>query len=253
MPYARPFVQVTVEGFFGATEATKLEDWRAGFKLSSVGGGSFDPANLLVFVTNISNSIQTFHATAGVGAGTDSKIKSIAAAYIGVDGLYVLGGLQPTTRYTYATPVGGAGGPVGPYSQSCCITFRSLVTRGPASHGRMYWPATALSIVSGSGKLSSAQQTTYCTAAKTMFNNINVVGATTFGSGSNLALCSRVGAGREAIVNQIGIGARLDSMESREKKIPEAHVYQALSGSLLLQEERDRELADLYRDYEDSL
>jgi hypothetical protein len=251
MTYARPFVKVNVEGHFGASVAPGFEQWQAGFHVSSVGGGSFDPVNLLSFLTAIAPAIQTYHSTAVVGAGTNAYVDSLSCAYIGIDGKYVLGSLQPTTRYFYPGPFANSGTAVGPPSQSLCITLRSLRLRGPASHGRLYWPALAVGAVASTGQINPTNQGLIATAAQTMFNAINVQASAKFGAGSNVCLVSNVGAGTESLVSSVGIGLKLDHMESRERNLPEQHAMRSLTVTAALEAERDRELREGYEDLDD--
>jgi hypothetical protein len=245
MPYSNTFVQVTCEGHFGSP-APGLEQWRAGFKLSSLGGGSFDPANLLSFLTTIAPFVSAYHTNASVAAGTVTYLDSLSAAYIGTDGLYVGGALQPTTRYTYGSPVAGLGSVTQPFSQACVISLRSILLRGPASHGRIYWPGIGLQCASGTGIMAAGTVGAIATAAQTMINSINTAAAARFGSGSNVSLMSKVGAGRQSPCIQVGIGYRLDSMESRENRLLEAYVLRPLTLAAAARDQQAKDLDELY-------
>jgi hypothetical protein len=246
MPYARSFVKVNILGHFGASGTPGIEQWQAGFHISSLGGGSFDPTNLLAYLTSIAPAVSTYHANSNVAAGTDCYVDALNAAYIGTDGLYVLGALQPTTVFTLGTPTQGTGTPYGPFSQAMCITFKSLRLRGPASRGRMYWPALGQSMASGTGLVPTSITGLAATAAQTMINAFNAQAAAKFGTGSNVSLVSKVGSGAEAIVTQVGIGQKLDAQESRERNLLEAHTFRTLTVTAAAIAERDRELRDGY-------
>lgn len=254
MPYPAQFVKVNMEGHFGSSTTNIVENWVAGFHISSTGGGSFDPANLLTFLTAIAPAVQTFHTTLQNGVGSSTYLDSLSAAYIGVDGKYVLGGLQPTTRYTYPTPVAGAGSGIGPYSAAMVWTLRSLTLRGPASHGRVYYPACAIAVTPATGVVGITYTSSIADTAKVLLNTVNTQAAAKFGTGSLVSLVSKVGAGKIAPVVKVGAGQRLDSMESRERKIPEAYYYGTLAVSTQLERERDDDLRDAFwelRDDED--
>jgi len=91
------------------------------------------------------------------------------------------------------------------------------------------------------------------TAAQTMFNAFNTQAAAKFGTGSNVSLVSKVGGGVEAAVTSVGIGGKLDSMESRERNLLENHQFKTLTLTALLEAERDRELREGFEDQDEEL
>lgn len=241
MSYALPFVKVTVEGHFGTSSTNIVEQWRAGFHLTKNGGVIGGTSELTAFLTALITPTITFHNTSALASGTTTWIDAVSAAYIGTDGKYALGSLQSTTRVPLGTPSAGVGTQFAPFSQAMVLSLRSLLTRGPASHGRIYWPATALTVTSGTGVISSATVTAIRTAALTYLNAINTLASSNFGSGTNVGLVSNKGSGFQSPVTRVGIGQKMDSMESRERDIPEAHIFGTLTISTLLLEELDRE------------
>jgi len=84
-----------------------------------------------------------------------------------------------------------------------------------------------------------------------MFNAINTSASARFGVGSNVALVSKVGAGQEAIVTSVGIGEKLDHMESRERNFIENHSFKTLTVSTALTEERNQQLRDGFDDLDE--
>jgi hypothetical protein len=84
--------------------------------------------------------------------------------------------------------------------------------------------------------------------AQTLINAVNATAATNFGTGTNVGLVSAKGLGFQSPVTRVGIGVKPDHMESRERDIPEAHVFGALTVSLLLNEQLDDEFRDAMRD-----
>jgi hypothetical protein len=171
----------------------------------------------------------------------------LTGAIIGTDGLYVAGALQPTTVYTYATPVAGSGTSIHPWSQACVITLRSIRLRGPASHGRIYWPATSQNTVPATGRMDITTQNNRATVAQTWLNAVNAAALAQFGTGWNVSLMSKVGVGVQATVTKVGIGARMDTQESRERDLPEAHVFANLTTSTAVQADADEQLTDAIR------
>jgi hypothetical protein len=248
MAYSVPFVKLNVEGHFGSSTVDIKERWQAGFHITKNGGVIGGTSELSSFLTNIRAAVQTYHTTAAVGAGTTAFCDAVSGAYIGTDGRYALGALQSTTRVPLASSVAGVGTPALPWSTAGVITLRSLLTRGPASHGRVYWPATGQSYDKTTGVVAAATVTTWVTAAKTLVDALNAVAATNFGTGSNVGLVSAKLTGYQSPVIRVGIGQKLDSMESRERDIPEAHQFLTTVNSTLLLAGLDDDFRDAMRD-----
>jgi len=112
----------------------------------------------------------------------------------------------------------------------------------------MYWPATAIQITPNAGTVLSTTVGTIATAAKTMLDGINGAAATAFGTGTNIGLVSNKGSGFQSPVTRVGIGQRVDHMESRERNLTESHVFQNLVVSVLLNAQLDDEFRDAMRD-----
>jgi hypothetical protein len=102
--------------------------------------------------------------------------------------------------------------------------------------------------VTDTGALNSTSTSNSSLAAKTLIDAINAVAATNFGTGANVGLVSPLGSGYQSPVTRVGIGQKLDHMESRERDIPEAHTFQNTVTSLLLNEQLDDEFRDAMRD-----
>jgi len=247
MTFAGSHIRTTIEGVFGTTAATPVEQWRTTFKIATqtVSNG-YLPSNLLAFVTAISNPIAAFHVDTTLGSGSTCFFTATSAAWIADNGQYVGGGAQPTTRYVRPTPTAGNGGPTKPLSTALVLTLRSTLERGRASHGRMYWPALATSISGPDMRLSAGQCTTIAGAAKTMLDAINTQAVTIFGTGHKVSLESNVGVGLSAPVVRVGVGRKMDSMESRERSLLEEHQYSTLAVSALLMAEREEELDRIF-------
>jgi hypothetical protein len=244
MPYSVPFLKITAGGHFGSSGTVKVEQWSTSLHLSSNGGTTADASTLTAFLTLVAPSFSDYHSASAPAAGTKCFLTTLTGASIGTDGKYIAGSLQPTTVFTYASPITGGIPSNAPWSQACVITLRSLRLRGPASHGRMYWPATGLVIDPNTGVLTTTVQGNIATAANTMLNGINTAATTIFGTGVRMYLCSNLGSGFQSPVVQLGIGGRMDHMESRERNMSEAHVYRTVAGSTAFLEEREEEWRD---------
>jgi hypothetical protein len=248
MPYPVPHVHAWAEGHFGSTATDIVEHWQAGFHITKNGGVIGGTSEMTTFLTAIRAPLTTYHQTLAVGAGNTTWLDAAAGAYIGTDGKYALGALQTTTRVPLTSPAAGQGSAGFPWATAIAITLRSLLTRGPASHGRIYWPATAVFLTTSTGRLTSSQQTTWATNAKTLIDAINVQAAAAFGAGATVGLVSQVRDGYQSPVIRVGIGAKPDHMESREKDLPEAHVYANTLVAARLLEELDDDFRDAMRD-----
>lgn len=249
MPYVLPFVKVNAVGHFGSVVTDKKEYWQAGFHITKNGGLTVDTATLTTFLGAISGPIGTLHGNATLAAGNHCWLTGLNAASIGTDGKYVLGSLQPTTTYTYGAPVAGGGTGGSPWSQALVFSLRSTYLRGPASHGRIYWPATGLDTDPNTGCLSAAQTALISTPVQTCLNAINVAASASLGAGSTIGLVSKVGSGAQSPVVKVLLGQRLDGMESRERSISEAYVEKTLTVGATLLEQRDRDLREAMDEY----
>jgi hypothetical protein len=246
--YPSAFVKVNIEGTFGPNATSVIERWSAGFH---VGGPSLiapDGTTLLAFLTAIAPTVSAYHTTASSLVGNSTWLQSLSAALIGTDGKYAAGSLQATTRYTYGVPVAGANASTGPYSQAIVWTLRSLILRGPASHGRLYYPSTAVAINSSTGTMTTAQATTIATSAKAVLDKVNTEASLRIGTGAGAFLVSPVLSGRQAPVTKVGIGLRLDAMESRERSLAENYQFANLVVSTALEAQAQEELRDALRD-----
>lgn len=251
MTYSRPFVKIRVQGVFGAAANTPIEQWSWGFNISSLGGGSFDPANLLTFLGNIAPHTSTFHSSIAMQVGNTAWLTKLTAAYIGTDGLYVLGSLQPTTVYTYGTAVAGSGSPIHPLATSQVCTLKSLRLRGPASHGRMYIPALAVTLNTSDGTIPSGNLAGRSGAAKTWIDLVNNSAGAAFGSGSKVSLVSKVATGAESIVVAVAFDQKLDHMESRERSQVSSYSTAVPAVAAAAIAERDEDLRRQFDELED--
>lgn len=241
MPYSQPFVKVNIEGQFGASTTNIIERWQAGFHLTKNGGVIGGTTELTAFLSAIRSAILAYHADINVASGTHCYLTSVSGAYIGTDGKYALGALQNTTRVNFTSVTAGTGASNLPWSSACVISLRSLLTRGPASHGRIYYPRTGAGIDTNTGVILSGTLTGIVTAAQTLVNALNTQASGVYGTGTNVGLVSPKGTGFQSPVVRVGIGQKMDSMESRERDIPEAHVFANTAVSAALLEDLDDE------------
>lgn len=242
MPYALPFVKVNIEGHFGTSGTVPISKWVTGFHIAKNGGMTATPSELLAFFTAINPLVDTFHKSGTLQNGANNYYTGISGALIGTDGKYALGTLQPTTRYTRPTASVGVGVGTLPWSSAICLTLRSLLLRGPASHGRMYYPSNVQGVGNTTGVILPGVVTSFVTAAQTMLNGINTAAISQFGANTYVQLVSNKGSGFQSPVTQVGVGQKYDHMESRESDLVEAHVFLPLTITTALTRERDEEI-----------
>lgn len=208
-------------GVFG-TVASPLERWQTTLKLQATGEGAI--AELLPFLTAIATASSTFFSNASLAAGSNVHFTELQGAILGPDGKYLGGAGQPTTVYKLPSPTAGAGTTTSPYSQALVISLRTNNLRGYASNGRMYWPATALTVAGTTGRIASGTTNAIATAAATFLNAINTVAA---GGGypnlGSIQVMSNVGAGTAANVTGLRVGSKMDRWEPRESDLIEAY------------------------------
>jgi hypothetical protein len=246
--YTVPFVKVNLSGHFGSSTTDIVEKWQAGFHITKNGGVIGGTTELTNFLGQVGTLAKTFHAATTTGVGGSCFLSEASGAYIGTDGKYALGALQTTTRVPITPVTAGNGTSALPWATSMVWSLRSLLTRGPASHGRVYYPHTNAPLIATTGRLALAQQQSYATAVTTFLNGVNLAASGSFGSGSNVGLVSPAGSGFQSPVVRFGIGAKPDHMESRERDLPESYVFQTTTNSLLLLEELDDEFRDRMRE-----
>jgi hypothetical protein len=104
-------------------------------------------------------------------------------------------------------------------------SLRSAVLRGPGSHGRCFYPATATQVDNNTGALAGSVQALYLAVVLTFINSVNSAAVANIATGSSVSNVSPIGTGYRSPVTRVGIGARLDTQESREKGTPEAYVF----------------------------
>jgi hypothetical protein len=155
--------------------------------------------------------------------GATCFLTELHGAVIGTDGKYVGGALQATKIYTYPTPVAGDGSPAHPWPTATVMSLRvTSRTRGPGSHGRVYYPTLAAIVASATGRY---QSTGFIgDSFKTLLNSLNVLAKTHFGPGVCVVNISPVGSGVIAAVNQLQVGNRPDHQERRENAAAESYA-----------------------------
>lgn len=219
MSYAEPFVQLRILGTFGASGSAIGEIWQAGVKLRNPGTAP-SAANLAAFLAACETPIETFHAHPAHTIGTNCFLQELTAAYIGTDGLYVGGASQQTTRRVTG-PTPGNTTTLWPWTQALVISLRTLLTRGPGSNGRVYYPFTGHGIEGSDGRLEASAAQAFANGAKAMLDGINDAAETNLPGTGGVSVMSKVGSGIAATVTSVRVGRRLDRQERRENDLLE--------------------------------
>jgi hypothetical protein len=175
----------------------------------------------------------------------------VTAALIGTDGKYAGGSAQSTTIYNLPAPVAGSGTATAGFTQAMAWSLRSAILRGPGSHGRSYYPATALLVDATTGVLQNAQQASYLATVLTYINAVNTAAAANLATSSNVSNVSPIGSGQRSPVTRVGIGARMDTMESRENKLSEAYVFGNTTIALQALREAEEDYLELLKSLPD--
>lgn len=215
MPYSNAHIYLRVMGHFGAS-ASPVDYWSAGLRFAIVGADvPTSPGALQTFVDSCTTAFKTYHAVTSVGASTECFLTQLSAARVGPDGKY-----SPSTQLTVVntfTPLPGGGTPMLPWSTAHVISLRTSIPRGYCSNGRFYYPAIAIGLSPGTGRMAPSVRNSINTAFKTCLDACNTAAAA-YSTNMKCAVMSKVGPGLTALVTAIRADTRMDSVERRENK-----------------------------------
>lgn len=233
MTYAEPYVYLRFLGSFGTTAAANIEQWSAGFKLRNPGVAP-SSTNLQTFADAAKARWSTFHTSVGAATGSYCWFKEAQTAYVGVNGKYVGGSGQSTTRSILATPVQGQGASGAPFTQALVISLRTALTRGPGSNGRVYVPwLGGAGVQMSTGTIASSQVASFVAAAQNLVNGLNVDARAALPGTGGISVMSNVGAGVAATVTAVRVGDKVDTHETRERSIKESYTQLSITPALV--------------------
>lgn len=207
-----------IQGHFGASASTVTDRWSTGLRLAQVGGTDVPDGPYTSFLESIATPISAFHAHSDSNVGTRCWLDELTCAKIGFDGKYYDKQARTEIR-PYGSPVAGQGIGTSPWTTTLVTSLRTVATRGYASNGRMYYPATGLSGVQQDGRVASAVVQARLDRFKIMFDAINAA-AETQSTGLRIHVLSAVGAGMSLMVTSLRADGRIDSIERRENDLP---------------------------------
>lgn len=218
MVYPHEHILLRFNGHFGTTGGI-LDRWSVGLRFGlPAAAPAYDPVKLQTLVDAARAAAELFHIAGGAATGTSTFFDSVTGAQIGVSGKYTPPS-QLTVISANTTPVAGVGTPVNPWDSASVISLRTAIPRGRGSNGRVYWPAQALAVTPGTGRVASGLTGSRLSSFKTFVNSLNTA-ANTYSAGMKLIVASNVGGGLYAYVTGIRSDDRLDSIERRENQQP---------------------------------
>lgn len=226
MAFAQEHILLRFLGHFGSS-GSAVDRWSVGVRLGQASlPVIYDAAKLQTLVNSAFTAAQAFHSAAGTNAGSNCFVDQVAGANIGPSGKYVPNGAL--TILSASIPTAGTGTAVLPWNSALVISLRTAIPRGRGSNGRVYWPALAMPVVTGSGRVATANVSARLTAAKTFFDSLNTA-ANTYFAGTRVIVASNVGLGVNAPVTSLRSDDRVDSIERRENDQPPVYTSVALT------------------------
>jgi hypothetical protein len=126
-------------------------------------------------------------------------------------------------------------------------SLRSAILRGPGSHGRCFYPAVAQAPDVNTGVLTSGVTAAYLATVLTFINAVNAAAVSNLATGTSVSNVSPIGTGQRSPVTRVGIGARLDTQESREKSLSESYVFGNTTIARQALDEAERDYVELLK------
>lgn len=202
MPYPAPHKVLTIMG----DAFNQVEEWNVTLRLIGSAPATVDQLVL------VDEAVEEFLASnPGVGFPSGRRYLGVKCAQQDTQGRYPDG--SDAVEYLRPTPFVGSYGVA--YPQIAIVTsLRTARSRGYASNGRMYWPASG-SIDPGDGRMSVAQAGAVASTAATLMAAIADSGVGT------PAVMSTVGAGRAEPVTGVRVGRVFDTQRRRRNQLSE--------------------------------
>lgn len=217
MAHPNAHLYVKIHGSFGGNYASNAEKWSAGLRIGVIGADiNYSVAGLQTLANSIHTAVYAYHSVAASLAGTGNWFERVSVARVGTDGHYDPKAQQ--TTWSTGSPVVGTGQANQPWNTAGNISLRTDNPRGYASNGRFYYPQLVGGLDVNSGRIVTSLQATRIAAIKTLFDAINTA-AGVYAVAAKVMVSSATG-GVSALVRQVRIDDRLDSIERRENSQP---------------------------------
>lgn len=216
------YFRVSIKGTIGATEVWSVNPQFATSTILVPSQSNMQDAANLIAAVNVPSGLNVAKSTAAMVTSITVEARTDA------------GQLAATAQAAFSGTQTGGSTPYGPPQSSVVLSLRSD-TPGARGRGRLYWPALGLSPTYGSGRLTTAQQSSIGSAAVTYLRAIQdalkagiepPLSAATF----ELAVFSKVSGGH-SLINRILVGDVLDTQRRRRDALPENYVTQAFPGA----------------------
>ncbi len=186
------------------------EEWQTGVRLV----GDNTPPTTAEFEA-VNAAVQTFIGNNELKVGQGFRYIGLKWAPQDVNGKY--GAEGESITWLRPSPGQGQGTDAGYPQIAIVLSLRTSRTRGYASNGRMYFPST-MKPTAADGLIAAGSASAVATAAATMIQSINAAGM------GQVAVMSKVGAGRTELVNAVRVGRVMDTQRRRRNGLPESYV-----------------------------
>lgn len=204
MVYAAPHLRLVLSGTLYDVEGFS-------FGLNLIGGGSA-PSEVPQAVIDACTAYFT-----AVNIDNSAVLRTIKLNLIGTDGRYASD--SDTVVHDYPLPgIAGIGTQNPPPQIALAVSLMTNKQRGRASKGRFYLPLPTLPVGSD-GMLTSANALSYAEPTAVFINDLNeALPEFTVG------VVSDIGTGAQSAVTGVRVGRVYDTIRSRRRSLPEAHV-----------------------------
>lgn len=219
MPYKQAFTRIRWGG------RLYQDIWETGFNLCRNiepynEGNHYEQALLYANGPAVETAIRALHTSGTVPQNQSAKLDWIKAVPVKTDGTTATA--NPTPEKMIADGPGGQGASV-PAQLAYVVSLRSALTRGPATHGRMFLTLGATGVEQSTGAFTQAFADAAATGMAGLLAGIVAAleeDAQVFGELSNV---SPIGAGHANPVTNILCGRVADTQRRRRNALDESY------------------------------
>lgn len=210
-------------------KAYEQEEWQCGIRMGGGTAPGDGPNGSPEALADVAADVRKFWESAGAKAPMGYTLEYCKFNKIGPDGRYA----SPSDSNTFLYPSGLTGTTTVSKAPQLAvvISFRTLLTRGPGSKGRMYWLGAGFGHIVDSGVdylISDAHVDALAQAAKVLVQDLgNWPGLDI----SDLTPCvvSKVGSGSATEIIKVLVDNRFDTQRRRASKMPHTYTTKVIS------------------------
>lgn len=169
-------------------------------------------------MSDLYDAMSTFMSTASCGWADYSDLRSVKAAAVGTDGLY----LTEPVIFDSPSPDSGTTSNVLPQS-SIVFSLRSGLTIGRANYGRMYLPHTRPTLTAGGPFVAGATCDAIAAAGVTFITALSTIINAATTDALVPCLMSSVGSGTTKAIANVQVGNVIDTQRRRRNKLVETY------------------------------